>query len=69
MADVRPVGWREVLLVAALAVGVVLGIDVLTTTIPGLRDVVTRTPILALVLIAGTAALLWRIATRRPPEA
>jgi hypothetical protein len=69
MADARTVGWREVVIVAALAVGVVLGIDVLTTVVPGLRDVVTRTPILILVLVMGTGALLWRIASRRPPEA
>ena len=26
-------------------------------------------PLLILVLVVGTAALLWRIATRRPPDA
>ena len=69
MADARQVGWREVLLVAAIAVGVVLAIDVVTTLVPGLKDVVTRTPIVVVVLVAGTAWLLWRLASRRPPEA
>jgi threonine/homoserine/homoserine lactone efflux protein len=69
VAEARQVGWRKVLIVAAVAVGIVLAIDVVTTLVPGLNAVVTRTPLFAILLIAGTAWLLWRIATRRPPEA
>ena len=68
MAEARQVGWREVLIVAAVAVAIVLAIDVVTTKVPALQDFVTRTPLVVGVLIAGTAWLLWRIATRRPPE-
>ena len=68
MTDARQVGWREVLLVAAVAVGIVLAVDVVTTLVPGLQDVVTRTPIVVVALIAGTAWLLWRLSSRRPPE-
>ena len=68
MADARGVGWREVLIVAVVAVGAVLAVDVVTTVISGLRDVVSRTPILILVLLLGTGMLLWRLAVRRPPE-
>lgn len=68
MADARQVGWREVLIVAAVAVGIVLAIDVITTKVPALQDFVTRTPLVVIALVVGTAWLLWRIASRRPPE-
>ena len=68
MTDARQVGWREVLILAAVAVGIVLAVDVVTTLVPGLQAVVTRTPVIVIVLIAGTAWLLWRLSTRRPPE-
>ena len=68
MADARQVGWREVLIVAAVAVAIILAIDVVTTKVPALQDFVTRTPLVVIVLVAGTAWLLWRIASRRPPE-
>jgi hypothetical protein len=68
VADVRQVGWREVLLVAAVAVAVVLGIDVITTKVPGLQDLVTRTPLCIGLLLVGTGGLLWWLAARRPPE-
>ena len=69
MAEVRQVGWREVLIVAAIAVGVVLGADVVTSKLPDpLWSFFFRTPFVIAILIGGTAALLWRIAIRRPPE-
>jgi len=67
VAEARQVGWREVLLVAAVAVAVVLAIDVVTSLVPGLKAFVTGTPIVVVVLIAGTGWLLWRLSTRRPP--
>jgi hypothetical protein len=67
VAESRSIGWREVLIVAAVAVGVVLLIDVVTTLVPALKDVVTRTPLLIGVMLLGTAWLLWRIAMPRPP--
>jgi len=63
-------GWREVLVVAAIGVAVVLGAAILTSALPveGQR-VIFHTPLLIVVLVVGTGALLWRIATRRPPDA
>ena len=68
MAEARQVGWREVLIVAAVAVAIILAVDVITTKVPVLQDIVTRTPLVVIALVAGTAWLLWRIASRRPPE-
>jgi heme A synthase len=60
-------GWREVLIVAAVAVGIVLGLAVLTSILPtSLQEIVFHTPLAILVLIVGTGWLLWRIA-RQPP--
>jgi FtsH-binding integral membrane protein len=65
----RSVGWREVLSVAAVAVGVVLGAAILTSALPtDVQRVVFHTPLAIVVLVAGTGFVLWRIAARRPPE-
>ncbi len=71
VAEPRPVGrqpgWREVILVAVVAVAVVLGAAILTSILPtNLQEIVFHTPLAIVVLIVGTAWLLWRIA-RRPP--
>jgi FtsH-binding integral membrane protein len=64
----RTVGVREVLAVAGLTVAIVLGAAVATSILPkALQEVVFRTPLLIVVLIVGTAALLWGIARPRPP--
>ena len=70
MADrAHVVGWREVLLVAAVAVGVVLGAAILTSALPtDAQRVIFHTPLAIVVLVAGTGYVLWRIAARRPPE-
>ena len=63
----RQPGWREVLIVAGIAVAVVLGLAVLTSILPtGLQEIVFHTPLAILVLIVGTGWLLWRI-SRQPP--
>jgi FtsH-binding integral membrane protein len=65
----RTIGWREVLLVAGAAVGVVLGAAILTAVLPtDVQRVIFHTPLLIGVLIVGTGLVLWRIAARRPPE-
>jgi apolipoprotein N-acyltransferase len=67
MAD-RSIGIREVLGVAGLTVAVVLGAAIATSILPkSLQEIVFKTPLLILVLIGGTAALLWGIARPRPP--
>ena len=64
----RTVGLREVLLVAGLSVAVVLGAAIATSFLPkALQEVVFRSPLLIVVLIVGTAVLLWGIARPRPP--
>ena len=70
MADrARTVGWRQVLLVAAAAVGAVLGAAILTAVLPtDAQRVIFHTPLLIGVLILGTGVVLWRLAARRPPE-
>jgi len=63
----RTPGLREALVVGGLTVLVVLAAAVVTFLLPGdARDVVFRTPLLILVLIVGTALVLWRI-TRSGP--
>ena len=58
----RVPGLREALLVGELVVVVVLLAGVVTYLLPGdARDVVLRTPLLIVVLIGGTAGVLWRI--------
>ena len=70
MAERTPtLGWRHVLLVAAVAVGGVLGAAILTAVLPtDAQRVIFHTPLLIGVLIIGTGFVLWRIAARRPPE-
>jgi uncharacterized membrane-anchored protein len=68
----RQPGWREVLLVAAVVMVLVLGAAVATSLLPtSLQEIVFHTPLTIMVLIVGTGWLLWRIARRGPgtPEA
>jgi len=61
----RAPGWREVLIVAAIVVGAVLGLAVLTSALPpALQDVVFRTPLAIAVLLVGTIGLLAWLARR-----
>lgn len=70
MADLPArVGGGRVLLVGALAVGVVLGAAILTAILPTpAQQVVFHSPLLIVFLAIGTGLVLWRIAARRPPE-
>jgi hypothetical protein len=52
---------REALLVGELVVVAVLLAGVATFLLPGGRDLVLGTPLLIVVLIGGTAGVLWRI--------
>lgn len=62
------VGLRQVLLVAAAVVGVVLGLAVATSLLPiDAQRLVFRTPLLILFLVGGTALVLLRL-VRRPPD-
>lgn len=64
----RAIGLREALLVGELVVVVVLLAGVATFLLPGGRDLVLGTPLLIAVLIAGTAAVLWRISRTGRPD-
>jgi hypothetical protein len=64
----RAPGWREVLLVSAAVVIVVLGAAVITGYLPtDVQRVVFHEPLLIGVLVLGTIAVLWSVARRRPP--
>jgi UDP-N-acetylglucosamine:LPS N-acetylglucosamine transferase len=58
---------REVGLLAVLVVGGVLGVAALATFVPPIRDLFDRLPIAIMVLIGGTAWVLWRITRRTSP--
>jgi heme A synthase len=65
----RQPGWREVALVAAAVVVVVMGAAILTSILPSsLQEIVFHTPLAIVVLVVGTGWLLWRISRRRPEE-
>lgn len=58
-------GWREVLTVAAVVVGAVFGVQVVTSLLPeSIQQVVFHTPLAIIVLVAGTIGLLLAIARR-----
>jgi hypothetical protein len=66
MTVTRTPGWREVLIVAAATVAVVLAIQLVSQFVPALDGIVQGTPILVLILVVGTVFILWQLATRRP---
>ena len=73
MVEARPrrsqPGWREVLLVAAAVVAVVLGAAALTGFLPiQIQQAIFHGPVLIVVLFVGTAWLLWRVARGRPVD-
>ena len=61
-ATSRQPGIREVVLVAAIVVVAVLAAAALTAVLPrDVQAVVFHTPLLIVVLVLGTAVVLWRI--------
>ncbi len=61
-ASSRQPGLREVVLVAAVVVALVLAADALTSVLPpDVQNVVVHTPLAIVVLVLGTAFVLWRI--------
>jgi uncharacterized membrane protein len=63
----REPGWREVVLVAAAVVVAVLGAAAVTGILPTpIQQAIFHGPVLIVVLIVGTAWLLWRISRGRP---
>jgi hypothetical protein len=71
VAEAKSIGWRQVLIVAAVAVAAVLGAAFVTAILPtDAQRVIFHTPLLIAVLLVGTGYVLWRIARRpqEPPE-
>jgi hypothetical protein len=67
VVEARQPGVRGVVVVAAIVVLVVLFAAVVTALLPREgQDVVFHTPLLIVVLVAGTGVVLWRIL--RPPH-
>jgi FtsH-binding integral membrane protein len=68
VAEARQIGVREVLLVAAAVVITVLVAAGVTALLPREgQGVVFHTPLLIVVLIGGTALVLWRILRSQGP--
>ena len=68
MAERSQAGARDVVIVAAVAVGAVLGAAILTSFLPEpAQRFLFHEPVTIVVLVVGTAFVLWRVATRRPP--
>ncbi len=67
MAEPAPQpGWRQAVLVVGVVVDVVLVVAAVSLLVPPLRDLVLHTPLAILVLVVGTALVLWRLAARPP---
>ncbi len=62
----RSPGWREVLLVAALVLGAVFAVEILSTLLPPLREAFRGLPVTIVILVVGTVGLLVLIAVRGP---
>lgn len=70
MTDARQPGLREVLLVAVAVIAIVLLAAGVTALLPAEgQGVVFHTPLLILVLLSGTAFVLWRILRSSGPGA
>lgn len=64
----RSPGWREVLLVSAGVVALVLGAAIVTGLLPtDLQRIVFHEPVLIGLLAVGTIVVLLGVAGRRPP--
>jgi hypothetical protein len=62
----RQPGWGSVLVVAAVVVALVLGAAMATSLLPtSAQEVIFHTPLTILVLLIGTAWVLWRITRPR----
>jgi hypothetical protein len=55
-----------VLLVAALVVGAVFAVEVLSAAVPPVREAFRGFPVTIVVLVVGTVGLLLAIGLRRP---
>lgn len=56
---------RRVLLILALVVVAVLGVNVVSALVPGMDGFLAKVPVLAIVLVTGTLVVLLRALVRR----
>jgi hypothetical protein len=66
VADPRPADWRDVVTVAFVVLALVGVAAAVTGLVAPLGDLVGHTPLAILVLVVGTALVLWRLAARPP---
>ena len=59
---------RDVLLIAAIVVGGVLGLNLLTAAVPGLDALLARLPVIVILMVAVTTLVLVRAVGRRGPR-
>ncbi|HEY3523800.1 MAG TPA: hypothetical protein VGK63_08855 [Candidatus Limnocylindrales bacterium] len=59
-------GWRDVVLVAVLVLLAVAVAAAVTGLVAPLGDLVGHTPLTIVVLVVGTALVLWRLALHPP---
>ena len=62
----RQAGWRDVAIVAVLVLAGVFVAAAASGLVPAIGDLVGRTPLAIVILVAGTALVLWRLAARPP---
>jgi hypothetical protein len=62
----RSPGWREVLLIAIVVLGAVLGLELLSAALPPVRDLFRGLPVVIVALVGGTVAMLLLVAARPP---
>jgi len=62
----RQPDWREVLLIAAVILGTVLGLELLSAAVPAVGDLFRSLPLVIVGLVVVTGALLLAGALRRP---
>ena len=61
----RGPGLREVVVIAVVVVLAVIGVEILATLVPGIRDAFRSFPLTIVVLVAGTGLVLTLL-LRRP---
>ncbi len=70
MTEAHRPGVREVVILAVAVVATVLGAAIATSLLPvDAQEVVFRSPLLIIVLMTGTAVVLWRVSRGKPPSA
>jgi len=62
----RDPGWREVLVIAAAVIGMVVALQLASALLPPVHDAFVRFPTTIIVLVAGTVGVLALATLRRP---